>query len=142
MSWISDVKQELNDLDTSRKNLRKFAFLIGSILLIIAVWIALRKLSYLIFFLGVVGMLLIAMGLLYPTLLKKNYIRWMWIAFAMGWLVSRILLAAIFYFIITPIGLTLRLFGKDLLGNKMKDMQNSYWAKREKNKEVNYEKMY
>ena len=41
-------------------------------------------------------------------------------------------MALIFFFILTPIGLALRMFKKDLLKLKTSN-DNSYWIKREKN---------
>ena len=41
-------------------------------------------------------------------------------------------MALIFFFILTPISLIVRMFGKDLLKLKMSN-DNSYWIKREKN---------
>lgn len=45
-----------------------------------------------------------------------------------GWLVSKIILISIFYLVFTPIGLFLRLIGKDLLNLKKIDVE-SYWIK-------------
>lgn len=43
----------------------------------------------------------------------------------------KILLFLIFYLMITPIGLIIRLFGKDLLHQKIERNKSSYWIKRE-----------
>lgn len=40
---------------------------------------------------------------------------WMPIAHAMGWFNTRVLLAAVFFLLITPLGLVMRLFGYDPL---------------------------
>ena len=49
----------------------------------------------------------------------------------LGKIVSPIILAVIFFGIVTPIGLLLRLFRKDVLNLKL-DNKSSYWLKREK----------
>ena len=38
----------------------------------------------------------------------------------------------IFFFVLTPIGLLLKVFGKDLLRTKYNDKKETYWIKREK----------
>jgi hypothetical protein len=48
------------------------------------------------------------------------------LAVVLGFFVSRFLLAVIFYLVVTPIGLIMRLSGKDLLDMKLKD-RDSYW---------------
>ena len=46
-------------------------------------------------------------------------------------IIAPIVMAIIYFVILTPIGLCVRLFGKDLLNIKF-SKKNSYWIKREK----------
>jgi hypothetical protein len=57
---------------------------------------------------------------------------------------TRVILSLLFYLIITPIGLFLRILGKDLLGLKEEKNQKSYWNMRnsEKEQKQNYEKQF
>ena len=70
---------------------------------------------------------LINSKLLYPL----NFI---WVKFGefIGKIVAPLVMALIFFIILTPIGLFLRLIGKDLLNIKF-SQNSSYWIKREKN---------
>ena len=43
-------------------------------------------------------------------------------------------MGAIFFFVVTPIGILVRLFGKDLLKLKTNKNTNSYWIKRNEEK--------
>ena len=56
-----------------------------------------------------------------------------WIKFVtlIGKIIAPIVMALIYFVILTPIGLCIRLFGKDLLNVKF-SKKNSYWIKREK----------
>jgi saxitoxin biosynthesis operon SxtJ-like protein len=65
-------------------------------------------------------------GLLWPAGLKGVYKVWLSLAIVLGFFVSRILLTLLFYLVVTPIGLLMRLLGKDLLDQKMGD-RDSYW---------------
>lgn len=143
MSWIEDVRSELKDLDVSQKSLRKFAFLVGIIVLVISFWLSLRYFSpFIYYFLGIIGILLIVMGVFFSPRVKGIYKLWMGMAFAIGWLVSRILLMAIFYLVIMPVGLLARILGKEFLDKKMRIRKDSYWVKRDIGRKANYEKMY
>lgn len=143
MSWIEDVRLELKELDSSPKSLRKFAFLIGLIVLIISFWFSLRYFSpFIYYFLGIIGMLLIVMGVFSPQGLKGIYKLWMGMAFAIGWVVSRILLMIIFYLVIMPVGLLARILGKEFLDKNMSIRKDSYWIKKDIGRKANYEKMY
>jgi hypothetical protein len=53
------------------------------------------------------------------------YLPWMAIAFVMGNVISRVLVAAFFYLLITPMGLFMRVFGKDAL--QRKNRRASMW---------------
>jgi hypothetical protein len=68
--------------------------------------------------------------LAYP-IMKPVHIGWMTLAFILGWVNTRLLLGAFFYIILTPIGLVMRLVGKDLLGKKINRSATTYWIKRE-----------
>ena len=50
----------------------------------------------------------------------------------LGKIIAPIIMGLIYFVIITPIGLFMRLIGKDLLQKKF-SKNNSYWIKREKN---------
>jgi len=53
----------------------------------------------------------------------------MGLAIAVGFFVSRIILAIIFYLLLTPIGLLSRLFGRDPLNQKIDKGRQTYWIK-------------
>ena len=50
----------------------------------------------------------------------------------LGKIIAPIVMGIIYFFIITPIGILMRLIGKDLLSIKFNN-NKSYWIKREKN---------
>jgi hypothetical protein len=57
------------------------------------------------------------------------------IAAVMGFFVSRIVLTALFYLVITPMGFVVRLSGQDLLDERIDRKKTSYWKKHEGNKD-------
>lgn len=68
-------------------------------------------------------------GMIRPTLLKPIFVGWMILAFPIAWTISLILLATIFFLIITPIGLVMRMLGHDPL--KLRATKtNTYWEVR------------
>lgn len=73
------------------------------------------------------------LGWLRPAWLRPVYVGWMVLAFPIGWVVSHLLLALLFYAVFTPLGLLLRGLGKDPLQLK-KPQGNSFW--REKHAET------
>ena len=61
-------------------------------------------------------------------------LNFIWIKFGMflGKFISPIILGLIFFFFITPIGILMRVFKKDLIGLKF-SKNKSYWIKRKEN---------
>ena len=70
-------------------------------------------------------------GLFAPGVLRPVYTGWMKLAFVLAWVNTRLLLGLFFYLVMTPIGLLLRLFGKDLLNERIDRSAHSYWVRRE-----------
>ncbi|MEM7351311.1 MAG: SxtJ family membrane protein [Acidobacteriota bacterium] len=57
------------------------------------------------------------------------YLVWMRAVYPIGWLVSHLLLGIVYYLVITPIGLLLRLFGRDPLERRINRAVESYWSR-------------
>ena len=69
-------------------------------------------------------------------LIKPNALRWLFIvasaaAFPIGWVVSLVMLAIMFYGVITPVALFLRLRGRDLLQLRDQKDESSFWIRRD-----------
>jgi hypothetical protein len=143
MSWMSDVRDELKKLDQTQKSLKKFGFLVGSVFIMITLWMILENSSSIpITILGSIGGLLIIFSIFHPDILKPVHKIWMGLAFSMGWLVSRILLIFLFSVVAIPIGIMTRLFGKDLIDHKIEKEQKTYWIPKKSRNKSHFEKLY
>lgn len=81
---------------------------------------------------GLVGGLL---GWRWPAAWRWVFAGWMLLAFPIGWLVSQLVLAVMFYGIITPLALVFRLRGRDRLA-RGKTGAASFWLPREQPADV------
>lgn len=70
-------------------------------------------------------------GILLPGIIRPVYIAWMGIAFPIGWGLSHVLLALIFYGIFTLVAVAFRLLGRDSLKLKFDQAAGTYWEKHE-----------
>ena len=66
-----------------------------------------------------------------PVFLIPIERRWMKVGHTLGWINTRIILAILFFTVLTPIRFFLWLFRKDLLDQKIDSSKTSYWALRE-----------
>lgn len=77
--------------------------------------------------LGMLGMALVLMlcALVAAPLLQPVYRGWMRLGEALAWLNTRILLTLVFFLVVTPTGLVMRLFGRSPMETRRRD---SYWT--------------
>lgn len=66
--------------------------------------------------LGIAVTIVGALGLFAPGLLRPLFVGWMILVFPLGWVVSRLVLAVVFFGLFTPLALVFRLAGRDALG--------------------------
>lgn len=97
----------------SAKELRQFGLLVGWILLLIGAWPLVWRGESVRLWALVPGTLLVPLGALVPTVLGPVYKIWMKLGHALGWVNTRIILGVIYFGLITPMGLVMRLFGWD-----------------------------
>jgi hypothetical protein len=125
------IRNEIKQLKTGARELRKFGLLVGGVFALIGVVLLLRHRAAAPYFLSA-GALLILPGLIWPRVLKPVYLAWMSLAILLGFVVSGILLTLLFFCVITPIGLVARCLGNDFLNLKLKRSAASYWQPRER----------
>ena len=108
---------------------RKSALVVAAVLLGVAGWNLYKQRTGVANTVGGLGALLAFVGLAVPPAARAFHAVWMKLAHALGWLNSRILLGAMFYLVMTPIGWIVRLSGNDPL-NRRKAPQQTYWITR------------
>ena len=121
------LRDEIKQLQTAPKDLRKFGLLVGGIFCLLALWWWWRgKLFYP--YALIPGIPLVILGAVLPRALKWIYIGWMSLALVLGLIVSTILLTVFFYAVVTPIGLVARLMKKDFMTRRLDPAARSYWV--------------
>lgn len=121
----------MEKLNLDKKSLKKFGITMGVAFLVITLFILSRH-RHSALPTSIISLLFFILAFIIPLLLKPIYIFWMKLAFILGWVNTRLILSILFYLILTPIGLGMRLLGVDLLDRKIDKSRDSYWIKREK----------
>ena len=135
--------EEIKNIKSEKSDLRNFGITVGIILLIISGFLFWKEKETFQIFLAI-GIILFLTAVAIPAVLKPVYWIWMIFAIILGWFMTRVILSLLFYIIITPIGLTLRLFGKQFLELRWDKSKESYWNFRtnEHLQNGNYEKQF
>lgn len=75
---------------------------------------------------GAIGLI----GLATPGLVRPLYVVWMALAFPIGWTVSHLMMLAVYYLVLTPIGIAMRLCGRDPMRQQLDRTAKTYWLTR------------
>jgi len=121
--------EDLKHIKSTMRELREFGVTMGAILIVFADVAMFRGKAFGPYVL-VVGFVFFALGLTFPAVLKPLQKIWMGLGLVLGFFVSRIILSIIFFGVITPIGLLMKLFGKDILDERIDKSRASYWHER------------
>ena len=65
-----------------------------------------------------------------PQIRRPIYLIWSYALYPIGYLITLVLMGVVFYLVITPTGLLMRLFGRDPLSRKFHPEAESYWIRR------------
>jgi hypothetical protein len=134
---------EIKNIKSSKSDLRKFGLSVGIVLGLLggALWWKGRD-SYPYFL--VVAAFLVSSGMIFPSVLKPLQKVWMTFAVVMGWIMTRVILTVAFYMVITPVGMILRILGKDFLNRSFEKDASTYWVAKsdEVSSKNTYEKQF
>ena len=118
-------------MSQKKSSSRSFGFLFFILFLAISLWPIINGANIIIWS-AILSLLFLILAIVNSKfLIPLNKI---WIKFGeiLGLIISPIIMALVYFIILTPISLIVRIFGKDLLGLKFLKKQDTYWIKREK----------
>jgi len=124
------VLEEIKNIKSGKKELKDFGLTLGIVFLL---WIGLfswhRKSWYpsLLILPGT----LVFFAYVYPFALKFPHKSLRALFILINWIITRFVLCILFYFVVTPISILSRLFGKKFLDLKFNKSADSYWILRE-----------
>ena len=128
---IRQLWQDIRAIDTSPRALRLFGILVGGVFLVAGACVYLFADAQMVAaVLGAVGAVLLCGGFYFAPRLRAVYRAWMALALVLGHLVTMVLLTVVYFLLITPLGLLMRLFGRDPMRRSFKPPGESYWIAR------------
>ena len=116
----------------SQSSNKSFGLLFFAIFLIIGLW-PLKNGESLNFYFIIASVVFLILGLLNSKLLSPLNKSWVKLGEILGIIIAPIVMALVYFVILTPISIIVRVFGKDLLGLKFLKEKETYWIKRKKN---------
>jgi hypothetical protein len=74
------------------------------------------------------GAALVAVYYAVPALQRKIFFGWLYAAYPIGFVVSHVVMAFVYFIVVTPIALVMRVMGRDALGRRLDREAKTYWV--------------
>tara|TARA_Y100000816_G_C26010950_1_gene528579 strand:+ start:385 stop:765 length:381 start_codon:yes stop_codon:yes gene_type:complete len=110
---------------------RSLGLLFFLVFLTLSLW-PLTKKGEINLYLILIALIFLVLGLLNSRILSPLNKVWMKLGEMIGRIIAPIVMLIVYFLILTPLSLLVRLFGKDLIGMKYNNQIESYWIKRKK----------
>jgi len=115
----------------SQSSNRSFGLLFFIVFLILGLW-PLKNGENLNFYFTSISVLFLILGLFNSKLLTPFNKSWIKLGEILGIIIAPIVMALVYFVVLTPVSFFVRIFGKDLLGLKFIKEKETYWIKRKK----------
>jgi hypothetical protein len=124
------IRQEIKALPRTTQDYRNFGWVVGGVFTALGALAWYRDASWGTWVLGL-GAALVVLGTIVPKLLEPLYLAWMSMAVLMGFVMTRVILTLFFFLALLPVGLIMRLIGRDALHRKIDRNAETYWIPKE-----------
>ena len=114
-----------------RSTEKNFGIIFSALFFLIGLWPLLNAAEIRIWSI-IIAIIFLVLAFLKPKLLKPLNHNWIKLGEIIGKVIAPIVMALVFFIIVTPISFLVRVLGKDLLKLKF-SKNNSYWIKRREN---------
>ena len=115
----------------SQSSNRSFGLLFFIVFIAVGLWPIIKGEEANIYLI-LISLFFLIFGLINSKILSPFNKAWIKFGEILGLIIAPIIMALVYFIILTPISLIVRMFGKDLLGLKFLKKQDTYWIKRVK----------
>lgn len=114
------------DRDPGARTLRQFRVVlsVGALVIAVVLWLTARPAAAT--YVAISGAVLVLCSWL-PRVGRWSYVAWMALGLALGRITSPVILGVVWLLVLTPLGLLLRLTGRDAMQRRYRPKSESYW---------------
>ena len=109
---------------------RNFGLVFFFVFLIFSFWPLTYDGSIRVWF-AIISLIFLILGLMNSKLLTPLNKLWFKFGMILGAIVSPVVMGVVFFLVVTPTGLIMKIMGKDLLNKKYDKKKRTYWIKRD-----------
>jgi len=125
----------------TKDELRTFGLVMATVLFLITAVLYWRHKTFWLVF-GSISVVFFLSGLFFPLLLRRFEWAWMKLAIFISLMMTRLILVLLFFLVITPVGIAMRIIGKKPLITNFDRKAVTYWEPVEKDLYSRYDKPY
>ena len=111
---------------------RSFGLVFFVVFIMIALWSFRGDLNQIKILPLFISVFFLVLGLLNSKILTPLNKIWFKFGIFLGNIIAPLVMGIVFFLVVTPTGMIIKMFGKDLLGLKFDHKKHSYWIKRDK----------
>ena len=115
-------------MNIKRSSNKNFGIVFFIVFILIALWPLLNNETYRLWAV-IIALIFLILGIIDSRFLTPLNILWFKFGLLLGKIVSPLVMGIIFFFVVTPIAMLMRVFNKDLL-NLRYNNKNSYWIEK------------
>jgi hypothetical protein len=115
----------------SQSSNRSFGLLFFIVFIVVGLWPVIKGETANIYLI-LISLFFLIFGLINSKILSPFNKAWIKLGEILGLIIAPIIMALVYFIILTPISLIVRMLGKDLLGLKFLKKQDTYWTRRKK----------
>ena len=115
----------------SQSSNRSFGLLFFIVFIVVGLWPVIKGETANIYLI-LISLFFLIFGLINSKILSPFNKAWIKLGEILGLIIAPIIMALVYFIILTPISLIVRMLGKDLLGLKFLKKQDTYWTIRKK----------
>ena len=115
----------------SQSSNRSFGLLFFIVFIAVGLWPIIKGEEANIYLI-LISLFFLIFGLINSKILSPFNKAWIKFGEILGLIIAPIIMALVYFLVLTPISIIVRLFGKDLLGLKFNKKQDTYWIDRKK----------
>lgn len=136
MNKVNDLFSNIKQTDIDLPSNHKFGYFFTFVFLIASIYFYLKHLNFFFYIFFTASIIFFVITLIATDILKPLNKLWMGFGLILGKAISPIVMGVIFFIIFTPIGVLMRVFGRDELHINFK-YKDTYWIKRNQNIQSN-----
>ena len=108
---------------------RSFGLVFFIVFLILGLW-PIKNEGEIRIWLVIISLIFLILGMMKSKLLTPLNHLWFKFGMILGAIVAPVVMGVVFFLVVTPIGIIMRLMGKDLINKKNNKKKETYWIKR------------